>query len=410
MSAPAAEPRTRREVRGDERPLDTLYICDWLPPDFGAVGQYSLLFARRRAEEGRNVALLGLSSDAAGILEERHGRGALTIIRLKASRYDKGSAPRRLWWTVQTNTRLLSAAWPLMRRAERVLFTGSPPLFLHWIAPSRALHGRRLVYRITDFHPECAIAARGGVPSPLQRLVLRLTRFWRRRVDEFEVLGRDQAERLRASGVSGHRITYKPDPSPVSIPPDTTPLPRPWGSSETKLLLYSGNWGLAHEAETFLEGYRRHHAAGGGVVLWLNAIGSGAAEVAATLRLEGLPLIRGAPTPLDQLAALLATPDAHLITLKDAFVGYALPSKVHGCVASGKPTLFIGSDESDVHRIAWAGLGRRYARASVGDPAAVAAWLDELAQREPATRRQLSAPIAAEQSRAQTVPATELIP
>jgi hypothetical protein len=23
-----------------------VYICDWLPPDFGAVGQYAMLFAR----------------------------------------------------------------------------------------------------------------------------------------------------------------------------------------------------------------------------------------------------------------------------------------------------------------------------------------------------------------------------
>ena len=48
------------------------------------------------------------------------------------------------------------------------------------------------------------------------------------------------------------------------------------------------------------------------------------------------------------------TPDAHLITLSDAFVGFVLPSKVHGCIASGRPVLFIGSAAvgraSAVHR------------------------------------------------------------
>ena len=33
--------------------IDTLYICDWLPPDFGAVGQYSVIFARELAAEGK---------------------------------------------------------------------------------------------------------------------------------------------------------------------------------------------------------------------------------------------------------------------------------------------------------------------------------------------------------------------
>ncbi|MGH9676392.1 MAG: hypothetical protein ACRD36_04760 [Candidatus Acidiferrum sp.] len=39
-----------------------LYICDWLPPDFGAVGQYSVMFARELATRGSDVTLAGLST------------------------------------------------------------------------------------------------------------------------------------------------------------------------------------------------------------------------------------------------------------------------------------------------------------------------------------------------------------
>ena len=39
-----------------------VYICDWLPPDFGAVGQYAVLFAREWASEGWAVTLVGLTS------------------------------------------------------------------------------------------------------------------------------------------------------------------------------------------------------------------------------------------------------------------------------------------------------------------------------------------------------------
>jgi hypothetical protein len=48
------------EARKDRRPR-LLYICDWLPPDFGDVGQYGALFARQLAQSGMDVVLCGLS-------------------------------------------------------------------------------------------------------------------------------------------------------------------------------------------------------------------------------------------------------------------------------------------------------------------------------------------------------------
>ena len=38
--------------------IDTVYICDWLPPDFGAVGQYSLLYTREMLARGQKVVLV----------------------------------------------------------------------------------------------------------------------------------------------------------------------------------------------------------------------------------------------------------------------------------------------------------------------------------------------------------------
>jgi len=68
-----------------------------------------------------------------------------------------------------------------MRQADAVLFTGSPPLMLHFIAPLNLLLKKALIYRIMDFHPECFIAERGKC-GMLLRGALRLTHFWRRRV------------------------------------------------------------------------------------------------------------------------------------------------------------------------------------------------------------------------------------
>jgi hypothetical protein len=357
---------------------DLVYICDWLPPDFGAVGQYSLLFATELAEQGQHVALMGLSSSGPACETASVGRGRLTIRRLSAAPYSKERRGARLLWTLKTNTKLVRAAWPLMATAKTVLFTGSPPMFLHWIAPANLLLRRRLVYRITDFHPECTIAELSHTPFWL-RLAYWATIFWRRRVDEFEVLGHDQAQHLRDIGIADDRIRFKPDPSPVTITPDTQPLPRPPGFEGKHLLLYSGNWGIAHNVQTFLDGYAAHHRHGTGrVVLWLNAVGSGAQTVEETLRRYDLPLHRSQLVPIDQLGALLVTPDAHLITLSDAFVGFVVPSKVHGCIASRKPIVFIGSERSDVHRLCWES-GCDYTRVAAGDAVGFARTLEHLA-------------------------------
>ena len=356
-----------------------VYLCDWLPPDFGAVGQYSLLFARRRAAAGEDVVLAGLSSTAGSVEEEAIGNGRLRIVRRRAEVYDRADFRKRALWTLRTNLGLVWALRREIRRADEVLFTGSPPFLIHFLVPLNVLFRKRLTYRITDFHPECLIAELGRAPAAL-RLFQRWTVALRRRVDRFEVLGEDQRRRLLEIGIRPERIVLKRDPSPVEIPAGTEPLEIPEELRGKAVLLYSGNFGVAHDHETFVEGYRRHHRDGSGrVVLWLNATGAKADRVEEILRREGLPVHRSRPVPLDLLPRLLVTPDAHLITLRDEFVGYVLPSKVHGCIRSGRRVLFVGSAESDVHLLCAEGLPKdRYRRVDVGDPAGVEGALEEI--------------------------------
>ncbi len=357
-----------------------LYLCDWLPPDYGAVGQYSQLFARELAEQGCDVTLVGLSSRENSQKIQSFEAGTLREVRLHAPTYDKISYVRRLLWTAWTNTRLLWHARRALWAADTVLFTGSPPFMLHWLGPLNVLLRKRLVYRITDFHPECLMAQFASPGLPL-RFLHALTLFWRRRVDEFEVLGHDQAERLREAGIPKERIRLKRDPSPIEFAPGTSPLPRPDSVGDKLLLLYSGNWGVAHDYHTFLAGYARHHRQGSGrFILWLNAVGSAVGEIEKELKQQSLPYVRGAPVPLPQLASLLVTPDAHLITLSDAFVGYVLPSKVHACIESGRPVLNVGSERSDVHRLCAERMRAPYHRVNVGVAESCRAALDDLAE------------------------------
>lgn len=351
-----------------------MFLCDWLPPDFGAVGQYALQRARSLAAEGRRVVLYGLSSSQSSVTDE----GSLRVVRLKASVYDRASLAQRAWWTLRTNMALVLRAFGDLRSCREVMFTGSPPFLLHVLAPLNVFLRRTLVYRITDFFPEAMMAER---PSRALGLLYRLTLFWRRRVERFEALGEDQKRRLLEGGVPPGRIVLRRDPSPVEITRSTAPLAGPAPLAGYKLLLYSGNFGVAHDHETFLRGYLEHHRRGkAAVALWLNAIGRSADRLEQALASERAPFHRTRPLPLEQLARLLVTPAAHLITLRAEFWGYVLPSKVYGCVASGKDILYVGPRESDVHLLcSTARSGARYLQVDPGDAEGVYRALEELA-------------------------------
>ncbi|MDZ4812149.1 MAG: hypothetical protein SGI99_05970 [Pseudomonadota bacterium] len=359
--------------------MKIVMLCDWLPPDFGAVGQYALQHARELAEQGHEVCLVGFSSQKSWQTVVSYGEGALTERRIFMPLYDRGALLQRARWTLAANVKLLLEARGELLQADEIQFTGSPPYLLHFIAPFKSKLRGRLRYRIADFHPECLIASMTRVPLWL-RLIERLTWFWRRRIDVMEVIAEDQRQRLISGGIQRSRIELRRDRSPVRFDNGWEAAPLPPLLQGRKVVLYSGNWGVAHDHETFAVGmalFEQAHPAVAGV--WLNATGGRADQAETALRAVGVTVFRSAPCPLEQLQAVLMAADVHLITLADAFVGYVLPSKVYACIESGKPVLFVGSAFSDVHVLCTLGVDvDRYRRADVGDAEAVCRGLEEI--------------------------------
>jgi hypothetical protein len=356
-------------------------FADSLPPDFGAVGQYALMRAEVLAGRGHQVELFGLTSADASVQRTEQGLGSLTVTRIPAGPVPRGSLFARLIWTLWTNLRLVCHAFGRLRAADGILFTGSPPFLIHFLTPLKFLLKGRLVYRITDFHPECLMAAQDR-PSRVLRMLQGLTNFWRRRIDAFEVLGRDQWRRLEELGIRDDRISLVRDGSPILFAKEQIAEPLPAELVGKCVLLYSGNFGIAHELETVAQGYQRHHQGGSGRVhLWLNATGVGATVLSDRLSAAGVSFFRSMPVPLERLAGVLLSADAHLITLKDAFVGFVMPSKIYACLETRRPLMFVGSSDSDIDLLARSESGQPYWQIACGDAAGFAEALEQLAGR-----------------------------
>jgi hypothetical protein len=283
-------------------------------------------------------------------------------------------------WTLSVCARLFCE---IARRRDsykaELLFTGAPPFFLYFAVAAKLVRRVRLTYRITDFYPEVLIAEFGGGHTVLTFLQ-RATWMLRRRVDRFEALGLDQRRRLIDGGIDADRIVVRPYRSPVAVTGDEPPPPRPPELADRNILLYSGNCGVPHEIETVIAGFARHHREGSGRFgLWLNATGRNADRLEVGLRDAGVPVARGRTVPLEQLAALLMAADAHLVTLRPQFSGLVLPSKVYACIATRRPIVFVGPQSSDVHALCIAGAYPFYRQINPGDPAALAAALEQTA-------------------------------
>lgn len=331
------------------RPL--IIVCDWIPPAFGAVGQYQLAAAREAARAGRPATLIGLGA-VAEVEEEQFDSGAtLRIIRLAAKPVKKGKLLVRGIWALKMNARLVKRTLAALRKGDdaEIKVTGSPPFLSYLLIALNTLFlRRRITYRMTDFYPETALAAgKARLLAP----ALPVFRWLRRRVTTLEVLSECQVRRLVEAGIPRGRISVVRDGSPVDFSKPITIPERPFPEG-TVTLLYSGNLGEAHDVETFAEAYRRHIQSGSNRVrLWLNATGTKKEHLENFCRAHGLPIHVTPPVPLADLPGVLASAGMHLVSLGRPFWGYVIPSKVYGCIESGRPILYIGPEESDVHML-----------------------------------------------------------
>ena len=97
------------------------------------------------------------------------------------------------------------------------------------------------------------------------------------------------------------------------------------------VILYSGNWGVAHDENTFIEAYSHYVQQSKQPLIFrpTRPVQRLIASSKKTLRARGTPIYRSRLLPLEDLPRLLLAVDVHLITLRDPFVGYVVPSKIY---------------------------------------------------------------------------------
>jgi len=244
----------------------------------------------------------------------------------------------------------------LTRPGDIVVTLTDPPMLGVRVVAGLAGRDVRVVQWIQDIYPEIATAHYG-------KFLGRLLKSWKRQRDEAwrasaacVTLGEDMAAVIAAAGVPATRVAIIPNWAPRELdaaPPSNLVATRreQWRACGRFVVVYSGNLGRVHEFDTVLAAIAAlqdnpnvtFHFIGRGPRM--RAIAQ-AAHARGLRQLEFHP-----PVAREELPALLAAADAHLVTLQPAFGSLVYPSKLAGVLAAGRPTLFVGPTTGDIARL-----------------------------------------------------------
>jgi colanic acid biosynthesis glycosyl transferase WcaI len=290
-----------------------------------------------------------------------HWRG-VTISRVWRPRLPQASKIGRI-----LNALWMIAAWCCLafrgpRRTPDVIVIGTDPVLSVLVAGVvRMLRPRiRLVHWCFDLYPEAPIAE--GMMAPQGWIACLLRRLLRKAYHSCDLiadLGDCMRSRLAAYGYRGSQATFIPWAlaEPVTVErPDPTVRRELFGNGALALL-YSGNFGLAHSYEEFLELARLLRR--DGVEFCFGVRGNRAEELGAAIRPDDANVRLAGFAPESQLVKRLSAADIHLVSLRPEWSGLVVPSKFFGALAAGRPVLFAGPRDAAIagwireHQVGW---------------------------------------------------------
>ncbi len=368
--------------------MKILFINQFYWPDLAATAQRLTDLAEHLAAEGHEVHVLcsrGEYDRGTGAARpRRERRNAVHIHRVTGLAAGKRGGLRRVldyaWFHFCCAVHVLLGGW----RYGLIVSLTTPPLIgLCGAILRKVSFGRvRYVYWAMDLHPDIEFElGMWSRKNPLWRFLDSLNGFQLRAADAVVALGEKMKERLAQKGVAAERIHVIPmwadrrevRPKDVSA----SSIRRQQGWDGRFVVMYAGNAGVIHDFEAVTRAMLELRADRRILFAFIGG-GHGLARIEAFARSHRLENFAHIPyVPQEQLSDLLAAAEVHLVTLRQGMQGLAVPCKLYGILAAGRPVIYIGPAESDTAaHVREAQAGRVLA---CDDAQGLVAALDELA-------------------------------
>jgi colanic acid biosynthesis glycosyl transferase WcaI len=330
-----------------------LFINRYYWPDVSATAQMLTDLAEGLAAGGwRVVVLTGRRSyDGRETFTPREVRAGVDIRRVWSTSLGRQVLPFRV---TDYATFATALALQLLRapRTDVIVAMTDPPLTVGPALAAARIRQSACVHWVQDLYPE--VLARLGYVSatnPGYRAMRGFMRRFHAAVDASVALGPAMRTALVAAGAPAHRtecIHNWADCAAVR-PMDGEPNPFALrhGLADRFVVLYSGNAGRPHTFDAVIEAARRLRREPDIVFLFIGG-GHRIPELRHVADTEGLNMRFMDYVPRSELRYSLSAASVSLVTERPEVVGTLVPSKTYGILASGRPVVFVGSEQSDV--------------------------------------------------------------
>lgn len=338
-----------------DRGLSLRFVNAHYAPDVAATGEFLTDLAEGLAHRGHDVHVvtgrLPYGASTASLPDEER-RNGVRITRVRTSHAGRGRTLGRL---TDYLTFFLAAAGPATGgpRPDLTVYLTTPPLVGLLGAGARRLAGRPYGLWVMDLHPEAEVAhgilAPDGAPT---RALAALDRAVFQGSSLTVALGRCMAARIRDKLPGRAPPVVLPlwrDPDEVRpLDRAANPLARRWNVGDRFVVMYSGNAGLAHRFDE-IRALLRHWRNDPDVLFLFVGGGPRRPELEAFFRDEGIGNARYLDyVERSEVPFSLPLADVHLVSLDPAWSGIAVPSKIFGIMASGRPVAMVGPRDSEV--------------------------------------------------------------
>jgi colanic acid biosynthesis glycosyl transferase WcaI len=284
----------------------------------------------------------------------REVRNGVTIIRIRSTVYERSRLSRRGLNYVTYVLGIFRHAFALPR-PDVVLCMTDPP-FVGAIGLVVARRFRKpLVVISQDVFPEIAVQL-GRLTNPALVSALRLlVSIYLRRADRIVAIGETMRERLVEKGAPRGRVAIIPnwvDTSVLQPAPKDNEWSRSRGLADRFVVMHSGNVGHAQDLDSLVRAmtYLRDLEQLRAVIIGRGARHAELVELAQRLEVDDKVTFMNYQAR-EQLAYSLSSADLHVVGLASGLAGYAVPSRLYGILAAGRPVLVAADAESETARI-----------------------------------------------------------
>lgn len=329
-----------------------LFINRVYPPTAGATGEMLRELAEGLVAKGWRVVVVTGAISGRSRRERLQG---VEVVRAWGGSWQRGTYVQRAWRYAVLYPQL---AWLTARigKVDTVVTMTDPPMQMvlqSWFGSRRT----RKIHWAQDVYPD--VAEKLGVITAggwFARRLGTLANSTLRHQDHIVALGRCMRDVFVKRGVAPEKIEIISNWSSIrqAPPQEIEEMRMRLGWNDDFIVLYSGNFGLAHDFNTVAKAIRddMFGAAREGRKVRFVFAGEGPRLEALHNMISHVEFVNFLPRQdRKNLGSFLGAADAHLVTVREELSGLVVPSKAYGALAVGRPILYVGEEGGEVARL-----------------------------------------------------------